>query len=266
MDTGKYIFHVDAFTAEPLRGNPAGVCILEEEPPAERMQSIAMELNLSETAFVFKKDNRLNIRFYSPASEVELCGHATLSASHVLFENGIVSKEETIVFQSRAGELTVKFKNGLVTMNFPLYSFEEAEIPAGFESITGIKPESYFKSAYGWRLAVSGSESELAGLEPDFSAMKRSDFGDLIVTSPSDDERFDFCLRCFAPALGINEDPVTGSAHCVLVPYWHSRTGKTSFLSKQLSARGGTIRTELLGGRVEIAGQAITVMKSELFI
>lgn len=264
MKPPKTIYHVDAFTSEPFKGNPAGVCLLVNQPSMEWMQNIAMEMNLSETAFVFPADGIRNIRFFTPEAEVDLCGHATLSASHIIYETKSAGEDEEIRFSSKAGILAVRKKGDWITMNFPLYPLEKRDIPADFARLTGKKPLGLYRAGYGWTLALLGDEEEVRSISPDFQAMRHSEFGDLIVTAPSSDPAFDFCVRCFAPALGINEDPVTGSAHCALVPFWNGKTGKTRFVSHQVSKRGGILKVELTGNRVEIAGQAITVYRAEL--
>jgi PhzF family phenazine biosynthesis protein len=266
MIHNKTIFQVDAFTSEPFKGNPAGVCILDAEPSSTWMQNVAMEMNLSETAFVFPAGDRLNIRFYSPSAEIDLCGHATLSSSHILYESGRFGNDEEISLYSKAGELRIRKNGEWIIMNFPAYPVNNAEIPAEFESITGARPAEFYRSAYGWTLALLNNEEEVRILAPDFSRMKNSEFGDLIVTAPSEDPLYDFCLRCFAPALGIDEDPVTGSAHCALVPFWHSRTGKKDFVSHQVSKRSGILKVSLKGDRVEISGQAVTILKAEMYV
>jgi PhzF family phenazine biosynthesis protein len=260
------IFQVDAFTTEPFRGNPAAVCILQNVPESEWMQNVAMEMNLSETAFVFPGKNSRMIRFYSPEAEVDLCGHATLSASHILYETGIVSLAEEISFSSRAGILKVRRSGEWITMNFPLYTLERIPLNENFTRITGKTPLELYRCGKGWTLGLLGNENEVRTMAPDFQAMKNSEYGDLIVTAPSSDPGFDFCVRCFAPALGINEDPVTGSANCALVPFWNIKTGKTEFISHQVSKREGILKVKLKGDRVEISGQALTVLKGELYV
>jgi PhzF family phenazine biosynthesis protein len=266
MNSQQIIYQVDAFTTEPFRGNPAGVCILDREPSEAWMQNIAMEMNLSETAFVFPGNDCRGIRFYTPASEIELCGHATLSASHILYETGIIICTDEIRFSSKAGLLLIRKSADWITMNFPAYDLEKMAITDEFERVTGAKPIELYRAGYGWTLALLRSEHEVRNLAPNFSLMKNSEFGDLIVTSASSDPDFDFCVRCFAPALGINEDPVTGSAHCALVPFWHGKNGKTDFVSHQVSKRGGVLKVSIKGDRVEISGQAITIFKADLFI
>jgi PhzF family phenazine biosynthesis protein len=260
------IYQVDAFTSEAFKGNPAGVCIMDKEPDANWMQNVAMEMNLSETAFVFPGAGCRNIRFFSAEAEVPLCGHATLSASHILYETGIIPGNETFKLSSKAGELVIKKHGDWITMNFPVYKLDKTAIDPEFEKVTGIIPVELYKAGVSWTLALLKNESEVKGLKPDFSKMKNSAYGDLIVTALSDDPAFDFCVRCFAPALGINEDPVTGSANCALAPFWSVKTGKTEFNSHQVSKREGILKVSLKGERVEISGQAKTILKGELFV
>jgi PhzF family phenazine biosynthesis protein len=258
------IYQVDAFTDRPFRGNPAAVCIMETEPPTDWMQNIAMEMNLSETAFVFPGDGGLQIRFFTPTTEMKLCGHATLSASHIIYETGFLKPEVPLLLNSKVGLLTVVKDGEWFRMNFPSYSLDRMDIPATFTKLTGAKPLELYKAGFGWTLALLSDEEEVKNLEPDFAAMKNSEFGDLIVTAPSSDPAFDFCVRCFAPAVGINEDPVTGSAHCALVPFWQARTGKTSFMSHQVSAREGILKVSADGDRVNISGRAVTIFTAVL--
>jgi len=266
MSEKNIIFQVDAFTNQPFKGNPAGVCILNSEPDAEWMQNIAMEMNLSETAFVFPGNGGRNIRFYTPEAEVDLCGHATLSASHILYQKGIVKEDQEIIFTSKAGKLFIRKDKEWITMNFPSYELIKISVPENFKTITGKSPLEFYKTGHGWTLAFLEKEDDVRAFNPDFQAMKNSEFGDLIVTAPSDNKEFDFCVRCFAPALGINEDPVTGSANCVLVPFWNMKTGREKFISHQISKREGILKVSLRGDRVEVAGQAITILKAEMFV
>jgi PhzF family phenazine biosynthesis protein len=266
MKNQNIIYQVDAFTTEPFKGNPAAVCILEHEPDPAWMQKIAMEMNLSETAFVFPGIGCRIIRFFTPETEMNLCGHATLSASHILYETGIVNSNEEILFSSKAGELTINKQAAWIVMNFPVYPLEKMEITNEFERVTGDVPKELYKAGFGWTLALMENEKKVREMKPRFSLMKNSIFGDLIVTAISEDPGFDFCVRCFAPAVGIDEDPVTGSAHCALVPFWSEKTGKKDFNSHQVSKREGILKVSLKGDRVEIAGQAKTVFRAELFI
>jgi PhzF family phenazine biosynthesis protein len=267
MKPKQLIYQVDAFTTKPFGGNPAGVCILEHEPEGAWMQNIAMEMNLSETSYVFPGGNgKRLIRFFTPESEIYLCGHATLSASHILYETGAAVAGEEITFSSKAGDLLIRKHDDWIMMNFPAFSLYRIEITPEFNTITGIEPLELYETRQGWTLALLKDEDEVRNLRPFLSLMKNSKFGDMIVTAPSTDSRYDFCLRCFAPALGIDEDPVTGSAHCALVPFWVEKLGKTSFISHQISKREGILKVAFKKNRVEISGQAVTIFKAELFV
>jgi PhzF family phenazine biosynthesis protein len=266
MNSPNIIYQVDAFTTEPFKGNPAGVCILKKEPVAVWMQNIAMEMNLSETAFVFPGDDCHEIRFFTPVAEMKLCGHATLSAAHILYETGTVKSNEEIRFSSKAGDLLIMKYYDWITMNFPVYTLEKMPITPEFEKVTGIEPQELYRAGFGWTLALLKSEREVLNISPVFSEMKNSVFGDLIVTAKSEDPEFDFCVRCFAPAVGIDEDPVTGSAHCALAPYWSEKTGKSDLNSHQVSKREGVLKVSLKGDRVEISGQAKTIFRADLYV
>lgn len=266
MTKSKLIYQVDAFTTEPFKGNPAGVCLLEKEAPKKWMQNVAAEMNLSETAFMVKSGRKFKIRYFTPESEIPLCGHATLSSAHILFETGIVREDKTIYFDSPAGDLSVRKSGNWIIMNFPAYQVEQVQIPAVAEKLLGIKPAELYRTSHGWTLALYHNEEDIRNLKPDFSRMKDSPFGDLIVTAPSEDTNFDFCVRCFAPAVGINEDPVTGSAHCALTPFWNRKTGREEFFSRQVSRRSGILKVALKGDRVEIAGHAKTIFKAEMYV
>ncbi len=265
MKSQQIIYQVDAFTSEVFRGNPAGVCLLDSTPSVVWMQNIAMEMNLSETAFVIPgKNGEKIIRFYTPEAEVPLCGHATLAASHILYETGIASHDEKIVFSSRSGALMIHRIGKWITMNFPADDLVKIDDTSGFKKVTGIKPmELYGKNSF-WSLALLKDEERVRNFSPDFTKLKNSPFGDLVVTAPSDDKAYDYCVRCFAPAVGINEDPVTGSAQCVLAPFWHRKTGKLDFVCHQVSKREGVLKVTLKESRVEISGQAVTVFRAEL--
>jgi len=260
------IFQVDAFTSEAFKGNPAAVYITNKMPPAERMQNIAMEMNLSETAFVEPGEKDFKIRFFTPVSEVDLCGHATLSASHILYETGIVKPDKAIRFSSKAGELNISKKGSKIIMNFPVYSLRRIDIPSSFKEITGLDALELYQSDYDWKLVLVSSEEEVIKASPNPDAIRNAGLGELIVTAISSNNDYDFVVRCFVPDLGIGEDPVTGSAHCALAPFWNMKTGKNEFMSFQASSRTGSLDVRLLDGRVEIAGEAVTVLKAELLI
>lgn len=266
MRSPKTIYQVDAFTSEPFRGNPAGVCILEKEMPERWMQNVAMEMNLSETAFLMPGKGFFSIRFFTPEAEIPLCGHATLSSAHILFEQGFAGHDERIRLESKAGELTVSKTGSWITMNFPAYDLEPLNVPEVMTDILGSVPVEMYRTGHGWTFVLLGGEKEVKGLNPDFRLMKNSGYGDMIVTAKSDDPRFDFCVRCFVPALGIDEDPVTGSAHCSLVPFWNKKTGRKEFISHQVSRREGVLRVALKDNRVEISGEAKTILRAELFV
>jgi PhzF family phenazine biosynthesis protein len=266
MKSSKIIYQVDAFTNQPFKGNPAGVCITEKEPDEVWMQNVAMEMNLSETTFVIPGKDFFKIRYFTPVAEMKLCGHATLAASHILYETGIVKQGEEIRFSSKAGELIIIKEGDWIKMNFPAYPLEKMEPVAEFEKVTGVRALELYKAGFGWTLALLENEAEVRGMKPDFARMKNSIFGDLMVTAKSDDEAFDFCVRCFAPAVGIDEDPVTGSAHCALAPFWFEKTGRKHFNSHQISSREGILKVTLDKNRVEISGQAITIFKAGLFV
>ncbi len=266
MAEKKKIYQVDAFTSEPFRGNPAGVCIISEETTPEWMQNIANEMNLSETAFIIPGKPVNSIRFFTPVAEVPLCGHATLSSAHIMFETGMAEKNEEIIFLSQAGELKARMSQKWITMDFPSFPLKQIPVPRGIENIIGIKPLEMYSSSYGWTLALLQIEHDVRTLNPDFFEMGKSEFGQLIVTAPSSETNFDFCVRCFVPILGIDEDPVTGSAHCALVPFWHMKTNRTDFISHQVSKRTGVLKVSLKEKRVEISGQARTIFRATLLV
>jgi PhzF family phenazine biosynthesis protein len=266
MNSQQIIYQVDAFTTKPFKGNPAGVCILDQEPETIWMQNIAMEMNLSETAFVFPGEDCRRIRYFTPEVEVPLCGHATLSASHILYETNMVKDGEEILLLAKAGILKIRKSGSWIKMNFPSSQINQSPVPFEFEKVVGVRPLEFYKCDYGLTLALISEEKIIRELKPDFKAMKKTEFGDLMVTALSSDKKYDFCLRFFAPALGIDEDPVTGSAHCALVPFWHMKTGKNDFTSHQISKREGMLKVSLKEKRVEISGQAKTIFKAELYV
>jgi PhzF family phenazine biosynthesis protein len=260
------LYQVDSFTSVKFKGNPAGVCLLDKFPDASLMQSIAMEMNLSETAFVEISDNSFYIRYFTPTQEVPLCGHATLASAHILYELGIVQMEKDFVFKAQDENLQIKREDDWIMMNFPVYQLSKANLSLKFDNIIGIKSIETYKSDNDWIVALVDNEKELLGASPDFEAINKENLGMLIaVTSKSDSSDFDFVVRVFCnPVCGITEDPVTGSANCILAPYWNQKSGKTIFHSKQLSKRTGELKTELTDNRVNIYGQAKTVFIIEM--
>jgi len=260
----KTIYQIDAFTAVPFKGNPAGVMIVDEHFPAEKMQLLAMEMNLSESAFIIPNGDEYRIRYFTPNREVPLCGHATLASGHLIYELGLKKADESIVFKAEGGELTITKQGDWIAMNFPAYPLTPMAVPATFKALIGFEPQEMFSSIYDWVIAVAGSKADILNAKPDLDKLKASVLGHLMITAAGEQPDRDFVLRVFAPLAGIDEDPVTGSAHCALTPLWHAKTGKTELNSYQLSQRTGRLKVRLLNDRVEIKGQAITVFKAKL--
>jgi PhzF family phenazine biosynthesis protein len=257
------ITQVDAFTSEPFSGNPAAVCLLTEERDQAWMQNVAREMNLSETAFLLHRPDGYGLRWFTPAVEVDLCGHATLASAHVLWERGALAPEETARFHTKSGLLTAVRRKDWIELDFPATPDEPAEAPPGLVEALGATPQYVGKSIFDYLVEVD-SEETVRGLRPDLRFLATLGTRGVVVTSRSASPDFDFVSRYFAPAFGIDEDPVTGSTHCCLAPFWSRRLGKTSFLAKQISARGGVLKLELTGDRVRIGGQAVTVLRGEL--
>ena len=253
------LYQVDAFTNERFKGNPAAVCPLKEWLPDQILQNIAAENNLSETAFFLPGDDFFELRWFTPTMEVDLCGHATLAAAHILF-NHLNFKGERILFTSKSGELSVSRKKSLICLNFPAWKPEKIETPRELVKGLGITPLSTFKSRD--CLAQLESQNQIEDLQPDFEALLKLDFLCIIVTARG--KSVDFVSRVFAPKAGILEDPVTGSAHSTLIPFWAQMLGKNTLTALQLSKRGGKIFCSNLGNRVEIAGEAVTYLIGEI--
>jgi len=266
MINNKTIYQVDAFTDEPFKGNPAGVMIIDESIEPEWMQKIAMEMNLSETAFIIHKYNEFQIRYFTPFKEVPLCGHATLASAHIIYELGMKKADDIIHFKAKGGDLTISKSAGLITMNFPKYPITKIDIQNDFTKTIGFEPTEMYSSIYDWKIAVAQSETDIIKATPDFETMKTNGLGHLMITAKADLKNTDFVVRCFAPVSGINEDPVTGSAHCALAPLWFEKTGKTEFNSYQLSRRTGKLKIKLINDRVEIIGKAVTIFTADLRI
>ncbi len=257
------IFQVDAFAAEPFSGNPAAVCLLEREAESDWMQSVAGEMNLSETAFVVPRDDGFGLRWFTPVSEVDLCGHATLASAHVIWETGRLAEADTARFHTRSGLLTAERVGDWIELDFPATPAEPIEAPAGLSDLLGSVPKFVGRSRFDLLLELTDAE-ELRDLNPDFAGLSSLPVRGLIVTAKSDVPDFDFLSRFFAPAAGINEDPVTGSAHCALAPFWAERLGKNEMTAFQASARGGVVKVKLAGDRVLLRGKAVTVLRGEL--
>jgi PhzF family phenazine biosynthesis protein len=252
-------YQVDAFASRPFSGNPAAVCPLEQWLPDELLQSIAEENNLSETAFFVPSPDGFALRWFTPVREVDFCGHATLATAHVLFTI-LDYRNESIVFSTRSGEMTVGCDHGLYSMNFPALPPQPCVVPdALFEGLGAHPREVLASSDY---LAVFDSEASVQELQPDFAVLATLDLRGVIVTAPG--EQCDFVSRFFAPGYGIEEDPVTGSAHCELAPYWSARLDKAQMRARQISRRGGDVLCEIAGDRVVLKGAAVTFMHSRI--
>ena len=255
---------VDAFTSRPFAGNPAVVCVLKEAPEEQWMRDVAREMNLSETAFLIPKGDAYSLRWLTPAVEVDLCGHATLAAAHVLWEDGHVPEGQPARFDTRSGRLTADRRGQWIEMDFPAKVAAGAEAPPELLPALGLTQASFVgKSAFDYLVEVD-SEETVRALTPDHSALRKLPVRGVIVTSRSSSAEFDFVSRFFAPGAGIDEDPVTGSAHTALGPHWAEVLGKSELTAYQASARGGVVRVRLQGSRVILGGQAVTVMTGEL--
>jgi len=267
------IYQVDAFTHEKFKGNPAAVCILPAEYEADEkwMQNLAAEMNLSETAFVkyAKKGGdgyQYNLRWFTPKNEVDLCGHATLATAHILWQEGLLEKNKTAIFETRSGQLEVSLNDSQMTMNFPVDAVEKCKEPVGLEMALGCSVLGTYKAGQDLLVEVA-DEQTVQDLKPSLQQLSVIPVRCIIVTAQvtAQDSSVDFVSRVFGPAVGVNEDPVTGSTHCSLTPFWSERLGKTKMKALQLSQRGGALEVELKGDRVAISGQAITVFKGELY-
>jgi PhzF family phenazine biosynthesis protein len=259
------ITQIDAFTSEAFRGNPAAVCVLPAPRPDAWMQLVAREMNLAETAFLLKGADGFSLRWFTPTVEMDLCGHATLASAHALWETGHAAPADPIRFHTRSGLLTAVRDGAWIELDFPATPDEPEDPPARIVDALRISPRYFGRSRFDY-VAEVDSEDIVRALRPDLRLLKdaTSDARGVIVTSRSARSDDDFVSRFFAPSAGIDEDPVTGSAHCCLAPFWSRRLGKTSFKARQISERGGALRVTLEGDRVRIAGQAITVLRGEL--
>ena len=254
---------VDAFTSSPFGGNPAGVCVLNEPRDAHWMQQVAGEMNLSETAFVHAIDGGFALRWFTPTVEVDLCGHATLASAFALWETGDIPRGEQARFLTRSGWLHCRESNGWIEMDFPAKPCVPFTIPNDLERALDCVP--LFTGGNGMDYLVEFSSADaVRGLLPDLAAISCLPCRGLIVTARSDSAEFDFVSRFFAPAAGINEDPVTGSAHCALGPYWAARLGRTDLTGFQASSRGGVVKVRVDGDRVFLSGPAVLMSRVEL--
>ena len=257
------IYHVDAFTHGLFTGNPAAVCILTDPVSGETMQKIAMENNLSETAFITRGNNEWLIRWFTPLAEVDLCGHATLASAFVIL-NLIEPQSEAVIFRSRVmGHLTVRKRDDLLELDFPADTLREVEIPEVIMESMGHTPLECYSGRTDY-LLLYGSEDDILTLKPDFRMLAATEARGVIATAPG--KEVDFVSRFFCPGIGIDEDPVTGSAHTTLTPFWAARLGKKVMKARQLSSRGGVLECTLDGDRIRIAGKAHLYLKGEIFI
>lgn len=254
------LFQVDAFTAERFKGNPAGVCLLEEERSAEWMQLVAAEMNLSETAFLRPAAGAYELRWFTPTVEVDLCGHATLASAHVLFGEDLAENE--VRFATASGELVASRFEDAIALDFPALAANEVAAPEGLDGALGVSATAVSTSRFDWLVELA-SDAEVRSLKPDLARIAALEARAVIVTARSD-APFDFVSRVFGPRVGIDEDPVTGSAHCVLGPYWSARLGRDDLYGYQASARGGTVRVRVGAERVELIGTAVTVFRTEI--
>jgi PhzF family phenazine biosynthesis protein len=260
---GLSIVQVDAFTATPFAGNPAAVCLLPEPRDDRWMQDVAREMNLAETAFLFRQVDGFNLRWFTPLVEVDLCGHATLASAHALWEMDQLQVGEQARFYTRSGLLLAEREGEWIEMDFPATGAEAVSAPPALLQALGVTAVSVGKNQFDYLVEVE-SEEIVRGMQPDFSRLVTLEARGVIVTSRARTQGYDFVSRFFAPRVGINEDPVTGSAHCCLAPYWSSKLGRDRMVGYQASPRGGVVRVRMGGDRVFLGGQAVTVLRGEL--
>ncbi len=263
---GAPIFHVDAFSARPFAGNPAAVCVLSEERDDAWLQNVAREMNLSETAYLRRTQAGWQLRWFTPRVEVDLCGHATLASAHVLWEAGYEEPGTTIFFQTRSGQLAASQRGGRIELDFPAEPASFCPAPPDLLAALGVATARFTgRNRLDYLVEVDG-EHAVRSLAPDFRRLAAACGGarGVILTAASDRPEHDFVSRYFAPGAGIDEDPVTGSAHCCLGPFWAARLGKKELSGYQASARGGTVAVRVAEPRVYLGGRAVTVARGEL--
>lgn len=259
------ITQIDAFADRPFAGNPAAVCLLDSWPADDWMQRVAQEMNLAETAFLVPGGDGYALRWFTPEVEVDLCGHATLASAHLLWEEGHLAPDQTARFHTRSGLLTAVRQDDWIMLDFPATPARPVEPPPGLMEALEATPLFVGKNQWDFLIDV-GSERIVRSLAPDHTRLKRIDARGIIVTGRAETPGLDFVSRFFAPACGIPEDPVTGSAHSCLGPYWAERLGKTDMIAYQASPRGGMVRVQMRGDRVGLGGQAATVLRGELLV
>ena len=254
---------VDAFTDSAFSGNPAAVCVLEHDPDRKWMQLVAREMNLSETAFLVPRGDSWALRWFTPNAEVDLCGHATLASAHILLTTNRVDPAAPIRFRTKSGELTAKREGKRIVMDFPVLPSKWADAPPALVDGLGARARAVAKSQFDYLVEVD-SEATVRDLQPDLAQLALLPCRGVIVTAPATTPGFDFVSRFFAPQVAVPEDPVTGSAHCALAPYWGERLNKDELLAYQASRRGGIVGMRLRGERVDLTGSAVTVLMGEL--
>jgi PhzF family phenazine biosynthesis protein len=257
------IVQVDAFADRPYAGNPAAVCIMDGPRDEEWMRNVAAEMNLSETAFLHPAEDGWNLRWFTPAVEVALCGHATLASAHVLWQDEHLPFDAEARFHTQSGLLTAHLEGDWISMDFPAKPEQEAPAPEGLKRALGVHPLYVGRSQFDWLVEVE-SEDVVRALTPDLGLLATVEARGVIVTAQGKGVEHDFVSRFFAPRAGVAEDPVTGSAHCVLAPFWARRLGRDELTGYQASRRGGVVRVRAAGDRVVLGGQAVTVMRGEL--
>ena len=261
-----FTFHlVDAFASEPFAGNPAAVYLLERWPDDAWLQRVAREMNQSETAYLVRKADGFDLRWFTPLVEVDLCGHATLASAHILWSTGVISRDQPIRFSTRSGVLTATPAGDLIELDFPLLPERQVEPPTGLAEALGVTPIYVGQSRHDLVVVVA-TDAEVRQANPDMFRLAAVATRGVILTARSSDAQFDFVSRFFAPAAGIPEDPATGSAHCCLADFWRKRLQKDSFLACQASARGGVLAVRIAGDRAILGGRAITVARGELLV
>jgi len=259
------LYQVDAFSREPFKGNPAAVCLLAQIEPDEWMQSLAAEMNLSETAFLLQEGDDWGLRWFTPKTEVDLCGHATLASAKVLFETRPELRDHPIRFQTRSGTLAARWQDGKVTLDFPVMRYQPIPIDPEVTEVLGFQPvKAVFSGTY--FLFEAENPQFVLDTHPDMDELGKLLMPEIIITARSQNPSYDFISRFFAPQLGIPEDPVTGSAHCLLSPYWAEKLGKLEFSAFQASARGGELKLQLVGDRVYITGEAKLIFTATLLV
>lgn len=256
-------WQVDAFTNRAFGGNAAAVFWLDAEADPAWMQAVAGEMNLSETAFVRRLEDGLELRWFTPTVEVDLCGHATLATCHALWSAGLVTPDEPLRFHTKSGLLTCRKNGSFIELDFPATPAAPAAPPSGLLEALGVNPLFVGKTRFDYLVVLDSPQAVLA-VRPDYAKLGEIPCRGVIVTARANDGEFDFVSRFFAPAVGVNEDPVCGSAHCCLTPYWAEQLGKTELMAHQVSERGGVLRLQHRGDRVILGGQAVTVWRGEL--